>query len=92
VVAPAETSTSKAMTVADIALYRAKDAGRNRVVYCERSWQDALQPTMSLRTSCDHCNFHDSAACVVSDVDSGLKNGSALMVSDADTGFGPQIL
>ena len=55
------------LAVADVGLYKAKDAGRNRVIYCEKPWNEILASPVSHRERCAGCNVRSSPACVVAD-------------------------
>ena len=61
----ARISLSDLVAVADVALYRAKAAGRNRTVYCAKTWTDALVPPEQMKSQCSQCEAHQPASCVV---------------------------
>jgi two-component system, cell cycle response regulator len=53
------------VAIADVALYRAKAAGRNRTVYCTNRWSDGSVPPEMMKVQCSNCESHGAAACVV---------------------------
>jgi diguanylate cyclase (GGDEF)-like protein len=53
------------LTMADVALYKAKNAGRNRSVCCPRPWPEVLHSNGTQRELCDGCVPGRSAGCVV---------------------------
>ena len=53
------------LALADIALYKAKDAGRNRTVYCERELTEILESPGTHRECCTDCELGREAKCVV---------------------------
>ena len=55
------------LAVADVGLYKAKDAGRNRVIYCEKPWNEILASPVTHRERCAGCKARSSPACVVAD-------------------------
>jgi len=61
-----ECSVWDVLAVADVALYKAKDAGRNLVVYCEKPWREILQITLPHRDRCAECDPERTFACSVS--------------------------
>jgi diguanylate cyclase (GGDEF)-like protein len=60
-----ERSTGNMIGVADVALYKAKTAGRNRAVYCERSWNDIQQSNDTHHALCSKCDRGLAEVCVV---------------------------
>ena len=54
------------VAAADLALYRAKNSGRNRTAFCERSWDEDIRASESLQDYCALCEPRHSAVCVVS--------------------------
>jgi diguanylate cyclase (GGDEF)-like protein len=60
-----ETSVSDAMTVADVALYKAKNSGRNQSAFCERSWEEILATPMTQRDLCAQCSAGPVPMCVI---------------------------
>ena len=54
------------LAVADVGLYKAKEAGRNRVVYCEKPWPEILESPLTHRDRCADCDRKRAAECVVS--------------------------
>jgi diguanylate cyclase (GGDEF)-like protein len=54
------------LAAADLALYRAKNSGRNRTAFCERSWDEDIRASDSLQDCCALCEPRHSAVCVVS--------------------------
>jgi diguanylate cyclase (GGDEF)-like protein len=69
VVAPAgDALPSDVLTMADIALYKAKDAGRNRTVYCEKPWEMILQEPVPHHDRCAECDPERLAACAISEL------------------------
>jgi diguanylate cyclase (GGDEF)-like protein len=58
-------SISSMIATADVGLYRAKSAGRNRTVFCEKRWDgvtDSLETTVA---RCADCEFLSTEKCVV---------------------------
>ncbi len=53
------------LTMADVALYKAKDAGRNRTVCCPRPWTEVLHSNGTQKELCGACKAGSSAGCVV---------------------------
>jgi diguanylate cyclase (GGDEF)-like protein len=67
VVAPAgEGSVGDVMAMADVALVRAKAAGRNCAVFCEKPWNEILQSPLTLHDSCAGCEIGRTDECIVS--------------------------
>lgn len=64
VASPDQRTLHEVMAVADIALYRAKQAGRNRSVYCRQN-SPALACIGKPQESCVNCNFLSSEECTV---------------------------
>jgi diguanylate cyclase (GGDEF)-like protein len=56
------------LAVADIGLYKAKDAGRNRVVYCDKPWAEIQASPVTHYERCSQCNLGSTPTCVVADV------------------------
>lgn len=54
------------MAGADVALYRAKNSGRNRTAFCEKSWANGIWESDSLQDCCANCEPRHSALCIVS--------------------------
>jgi diguanylate cyclase (GGDEF)-like protein len=65
-VAPGPTNPMHAIAVADVALYHAKNVGRNCTVACQRPWLEVAQSDCSSHSLCSDC-YRDLAAksCVV---------------------------
>ncbi|WP_162601826.1 diguanylate cyclase [Occallatibacter savannae] len=53
------------VAIADVALYRAKSAGRNCTVYCTNRWSEGSVPPELMKTRCGDCEAHTPAACIV---------------------------
>lgn len=53
------------LALADVALYRAKAAGRNCTVYCTNAWNDGAVPPEQRKAQCAECEAHASASCIV---------------------------
>ena len=53
------------LAVADVALYRAKTAGRNCSVYCEKPWNEILQSPKAHHECCADCEIGRKGECVV---------------------------
>ena len=65
-VAPSgERACSDVIAVADVALYKAKGAGRNRAVCCERSWSEVLESPNSHHACCAQCDPVLSGKCIL---------------------------
>lgn len=58
-------SVQELVAIADVALYRAKAAGRNRTVYCTHRWSAGSVPPELMKAQCAACEAHGAAACVV---------------------------
>jgi two-component system cell cycle response regulator len=63
-------STSDTLAVADVGLYKAKDSGRNRSVYCEKPWSEILEANLPHADLCAQCHGGSSPGCVISSVGS----------------------
>jgi two-component system cell cycle response regulator len=63
---PGERSASDLLAVADVGLYKAKDSGRNRSVYCEKPWSEILEANVPHGDLCAQCPAGSSRACVIS--------------------------
>ena len=67
VVAPAgEKSASDALAVADVGLYKAKDAGRNRSVFCRKPWAEIAHAAGTHLDLCTECHAGSEVRCVIS--------------------------
>ena len=53
------------IAVADVALYQAKNTGRNRTVYCERPWHEILRSNNTQRATCANCDCGSAQQCAV---------------------------
>ncbi len=60
-----ERSVSNTMAVADVGLYKAKDSGRNRSVYCEKPWSEVLESNLPHADLCAQCSAGVFSTCVV---------------------------
>jgi diguanylate cyclase (GGDEF)-like protein len=60
-----ETSAADGLAVADIGLYKAKNAGRNRSVLCEKPFHEIFQSPTTHREICTQCDPTRMAACVL---------------------------
>ncbi len=65
-----ERSASDMLAVADVGLYKAKDSGRNRSVYCEKPWAQILEANLPHADLCAQCKAESSPDCVISSVGS----------------------
>jgi len=65
-----ERSASDMLAVADVGLYKAKDSGRNRSVYCEKPWSEILEASLPHADLCAQCHAGSSPTCVISSVSS----------------------
>lgn len=66
VAAAGERSASEMVAVADVGLYKAKDSGRNRAVFCDKSWSEMLEGALTNRDRCAQCDAINSGNCVIS--------------------------
>lgn len=66
ITSPNKRTMSEIMTIADVALYRAKDAGRNCTVYCLRPPIQILQAPGTPRACCADCDPVFADHCTVS--------------------------
>jgi diguanylate cyclase (GGDEF)-like protein len=60
-----ERSASDLLAIADVGLYRAKDSGRNRSVYCEKPWSEILESNLPHAELCAQCPAGSSPGCVI---------------------------
>ncbi|MFZ0747271.1 MAG: diguanylate cyclase [Terracidiphilus sp.] len=65
-VMPGQRTALEAIAVADVGLYHAKNSGRNRTVYCRRSWQELSQSKGSNLAFCQECQFEHTKQCTIS--------------------------
>jgi diguanylate cyclase (GGDEF)-like protein len=63
-------SAANILAVADIGVYKAKDSGRNRTVFCARRWEEISDIALTLREHCDRCSTISPAKCVISEIGS----------------------
>jgi two-component system cell cycle response regulator len=61
-----ERSVSNVLAVADVGLYKAKDSGRNRSVYCEKPWREILEANSPHADLCARCHAGCVPACAIS--------------------------
>ena len=64
-VGPEDRSARNMIAVADVALYRAKNTGRNRTVYCERPWIEVQRSNDTHQSFCGDCARGLEKKCVV---------------------------
>jgi diguanylate cyclase (GGDEF)-like protein len=62
---PGETSATDLLAIADMGLYKAKDSGRNRSVFCQKRLAEIFRPLATHREICSPCDPDRLAACVV---------------------------
>ena len=62
-----EKSVSQALEVADVGLYKAKDSGRNRSVFCDRPARGSDSGGMTHRELCAECRTGRDELCVISE-------------------------
>jgi diguanylate cyclase (GGDEF)-like protein len=60
-----ETSATDLLAIADIGLYKAKDSGRNRSVFCEKRVTEMFRSPATHRDICSQCDPNQKAACVL---------------------------
>ena len=53
------------IAVADVALYQAKNTGRNRAVCCERPWHEILRSNNTHRATCAKCDRGIAQHCAI---------------------------
>ncbi len=75
-VMPGERTALEAIAVADVGLYHAKNTGRNRTVYCQRSCQELSQSKDSNLAFCGECQSENMKQCIVSVPGHGPKLSS----------------
>ena len=64
VAAPGTKSIADVLLIADIALYHAKNSGRNRTVFCHRTQAEILAAQATPRDSCDRCDPALASRCI----------------------------
>lgn len=74
VVPPTGCDIAGAFALADVALYRAKDTGRNRTVCCGRNAQDVLTASQTPQSHCAACPPGLASSCGVEPSRAQLKN------------------
>lgn len=62
-------SAADVVALADVGLYKAKDLGRNRTVFCDRSWNEISDGVLRHRDRCDRCCAPSPPKCVISVID-----------------------
>ncbi|MGA8086843.1 MAG: diguanylate cyclase [Terracidiphilus sp.] len=60
-----EQSAPEMLAIADVGLYKAKDSGRNRSVYCEKPWAAILETNLPHADLCAQCHAQVSQKCVL---------------------------
>lgn len=60
-----ETSATDLLAIADIGLYKAKDSGRNRSVFCEKRVTEMFRSPATHRDICSQCDPNQKADCVL---------------------------
>jgi diguanylate cyclase (GGDEF)-like protein len=60
-----ETSATDLLGLADMGLYKAKDSGRNRSVFCEKRVTEMFRSPATHRDICSQCDPNQKAACVL---------------------------
>ena len=60
-----ERSASDMLAIADVSLYKAKDSGRNRSVYCEKPWAEIIEANLPHADLCAQCNAGSGPACII---------------------------
>lgn len=77
-VAPAgERAMLNILAVADVALYRAKNVGRNCTVYCEKPWSEILRLSDTPTARCGGCDFRISGECILTQPGLGVDVATA---------------
>jgi diguanylate cyclase (GGDEF)-like protein len=62
---PGKNAVFDALAVADIGLYKAKDAGRNRGVLCRKAWNELLASPLSHQNHCAQCSLGAESGCII---------------------------
>jgi two-component system, cell cycle response regulator len=60
-----EKSVSAIVAIADRGLYKAKDSGRNRSVFCQKRATEIFHPPATHRDICSQCDRNQMALCVL---------------------------
>lgn len=63
---PSESSVADVLAVADVALYKAKRAGRNHAAFCEMPWSDLQSRSDVLLDRCGGCSSNEPNRCLIS--------------------------
>jgi hypothetical protein len=66
-VTPGTKDPMQAIAVADVALYHAKNLGRNRTVACQKPWLELLQWDSSAHSMCTKCHQNSATQCCVAE-------------------------
>jgi diguanylate cyclase (GGDEF)-like protein len=75
-------SAMEVVGVADCALYRAKDEGRNRSAYCDLPAVEILESLEASQSRCGRCGLARSGGCVIAGLDENLPSGLVAILAD----------
>ncbi len=66
-VTPGKKNPMHAIAVADVALYHAKNLGRNRTVACHKPWLEIVQSDSNAHSVCSKCHQNSATQCCVAE-------------------------
>ncbi|HTB96222.1 MAG TPA: diguanylate cyclase [Terracidiphilus sp.] len=74
IAAPGTKTVSEVLTIADVALYHAKNSGRDRTVFCHRTQAEILAVQVSPHACCDSCDPALASKCICVPADTRPAN------------------